>query len=198
MTSVPDAGNTSDMRPLAPSCKTSRLAGPLALLALAAPLVAGGCCGLGSDGQNTPAPTSSSEPAPAASLAAAPTTSVISDAVPPTPAPAAREIAGAAHVLIAWKGAERAPKTITRSKDDAKKRAQEALNKLKSDKATFEEIVKQYSDDDISKLANGAVGNFERNAMPPAFADATFGMEVGALSDIVETPQGFHIIKRTK
>ena len=120
--------------------------------------------------------------------------------IDPLPAPVApeRRIAGAAHILVAYKGSERAPKTVTRSKDDAKKRAADALEKLKAKKATFEELVKQYSDDEISKPAEGKLGNFEPNAMPAAFSDATFAMKVDDVSDVVETPRGFHIIKRTR
>jgi peptidyl-prolyl cis-trans isomerase NIMA-interacting 1 len=176
-----------------------RLRGALLLL-VASTLASSGCCGFGTD---NPAPASSSAPAAssAPSAGAAPS-GPVSDALPlGTPAPTAtaeRQIAGAAHILVAYKGAERAPKTVTRSKDDAKKRATEVLGKLKEGKSTFEDLVKQYTDDEISKAANGAVGNFERNAMPPAFADATFAMKVGDLSEVVETPQGFHLIKRTK
>lgn len=107
-----------------------------------------------------------------------------------------RQIAGAAHVLITYKGAELAPSTVTRTKQAARARAQEALGKLKAGKA-FEDLVKEYSDDG-SKVAAGAIGNFERNAMPAAFADATFAMKVGDVSEVVETPRGFHIIRRTK
>lgn len=155
------------------------------------PLVAAGCCNAGSDpSQSAQQSTSAAPPAASAAPSAAET---------PAPAPTAeRQIAGAAHILITWKGAERAPKTVTRSKDDAKKRAEEVLKQVKDGKSTFEELVAKYTDDEISKAANGALGNFERNAMPPAFADATFAMEVGKTSDIVETPQGFHIIKRTR
>jgi parvulin-like peptidyl-prolyl isomerase len=108
-----------------------------------------------------------------------------------------REIAGAAHILIAYKGAELAPKEVTRSKEDARKRATEVLTKLQSDKGTFADLAKQYSDD-ASKIAGGAIGNFERNAMPAAFSDATFGLAVGAMSGIVESPRGFHIIQRVR
>jgi hypothetical protein len=109
-----------------------------------------------------------------------------------------REVAGAAHVLVAYKGAENAPKTVARSKADAKKRAEEAHKKLSEGKATFEQLVKEYSDDSLSKGTAGQIGNFERNAMPEAFSTATFKLEVGATSGVVESPRGFHIIRRTK
>lgn len=179
-----------------------------AIIAIVSAWLVTGCCASGS----TDAPAQA-DAAPAMSAAAVATTP--SSAVPTgdQPAPGAeidrpasaaassapeRQIAGASHILVAYKGAENAPKTVTRSKDDAKKRAAEALEKLNSKKATFEELVKQYSDDPISKPADGRIGNFERNAMPAAFSDATFAMKVDAISDVVETPRGFHIIKRTK
>ncbi|NUQ79865.1 MAG: peptidyl-prolyl cis-trans isomerase, partial [Polyangiaceae bacterium] len=112
-------------------------------------------------------------------------------------APGGREIAGAAHILIAYKGAELAPKGVTRSKEEAKKRAEEVFAKLKADKTKLAELAATYSDD-ASKATGGAIGNFERNAMPSAFSDAAFGLEVGGLSEIVETPRGFHIILRTR
>jgi len=158
-------------------------------------LVATGCCNAGSDPSQSAAPAASS----AAPLPSATPPSAGSATETPAPAPTAeRQIAGAAHILIAWKGAERAPKTVTRSKEEAKKRAEDVHKQVKDGKSTFEELVTKYTDDAISKPANGALGNFERNAMSQAFADATFSMEVGTISDVVETPQGFHIIKRTR
>ncbi|MDI1431088.1 peptidylprolyl isomerase [Polyangium sorediatum] len=159
--------------------------------------VATGCCNAGTDSSQSAAPSESA--APPVPSAAAPSAPFASAAEAPAPAPTAeRQIAGAAHILIAWKGAERAPKTVTRTKDEAKKRAGEVLAQVKDGKQTFEELVAKYTDDTVSKAANGAIGNFERNAMPPAFADATFAMEVGTISDVVETAQGYHIIKRTR
>lgn len=110
----------------------------------------------------------------------------------------AREIVGAAHILVAYKGALGAPKTITRSKVEARKRADEALKRLRDQKVSFEQLVKEYSDDPLSVPAAGAIGNFERNVMPQAFSDATFDLPVGGISDVVETPRGFHIIRRVK
>lgn len=161
-----------------------------ALLVAALPL-------LGCSENHPPAPvasTTSSVVAPAAPppSAAAPAPTAAEEAPPP------RQIAGAAQVLVTYKGAELAPPTVTRTKDAAKKIAAEALAKIKKDKMPFEEAAKKYSDDPASKAAGGAIGNFERNAMPAAFSTATFAMKVGDISDVVETPRGFHIIKRTQ
>jgi hypothetical protein len=164
-----------------------------ALILLALPLL--GC------GENHPVPPAPSA-APSAVVAPAsaepaPTTT----AADPAPSSSAllppREIAGASQILVAWAGSEFAPKTVTRTKDAAKKRAAEALSKITKDKMPFEEAAKKYSDD-ASKDVGGAIGNFEKNAMPEAFSKATFAMKVGEISEVVETPRGFHIIKRTK
>lgn len=156
----------------------------------------------GCDG-NKGAPPATTATATATAAATAPAVTATTQAsVEPTATAAPklpeREIAGASQVLVTWKGAELAPKTVTRSKADAKKRADEALAKLKKDNMAFEEVAKKYSDDDASKNIGGALGNFEKNAMPEAFSKATFDMKVGEVSDVVETPRGYHIIKRTR
>lgn len=138
--------------------------------------------------RDVPATAASSVPAP--SVSAAPTSAAR--------APGEREIAGAAQIVVAWKGAAQAPKSVTRSKADAKKRAEEARAKLEHKDESFEKLVKEYSDDAPSRSANGATGNFERNAMPEAFANATFALGVGEVSGVVETPSGYTIIKRTR
>jgi peptidyl-prolyl cis-trans isomerase NIMA-interacting 1 len=119
-----------------------------------------------------------------------------SEAQPPGPPP--REIAGAEHILIAYKGAQGAPKRVLRSKEAAKKRAEAALAKLVGGKATFVELVQEFSDDEQSKATAGKLGNFERNAMPGPFSDVAFSLKVGDFSGVVESPRGFHIIHRTQ
>jgi hypothetical protein len=138
------------------------------------------------------------DPSPTAGPLASSVLSATASATAAGPAFPGRDIAGASHVLVTYKGAELAAKTVTRSKAEAQKIAAEALDKIKKDGMPFEDAVKKYSDDEGSKPAGGALGNFEKNVMPEAFSKATFGMPVGEISPVVETPRGFHIIKRTR
>jgi parvulin-like peptidyl-prolyl isomerase len=42
------------------------------------------------------------------------------------------------------------------------------------------------------------VGQLTREDLDPAFAAAAFELETDALRDVVETPFGFHVIRRTE
>jgi parvulin-like peptidyl-prolyl isomerase len=103
----------------------------------------------------------------------------------------------ASHILVAYKGSKNAGDDITRSKDEAKKRAEELLEKVKAEGADFAEIAKKESDGP-SKDKGGDLGTFKKPDMDEKFSEAAWKLDVGAISDIVETPFGFHIIKRTK
>ncbi len=124
-----------------------------------------------------------------ASAAAAPGTGATNEAAPLS--------VTAQHVLVAYKGADGAPKTVTRSKAEAKKRADEVATKAKSG-ADFSSLAAEYSDDPGSKERMGSVGKFTREKMVKPFADAAFGLAVGSVSDPVETKYGFHVIKRNQ
>jgi parvulin-like peptidyl-prolyl isomerase len=100
-------------------------------------------------------------------------------------------------VLVAYKGAKRAPKGVVRTKAEAKARAQEARSKSAAG-AAFEDVVKAYSDDTGSADRMGSLGKFRKADMDPAFGAAAFALKVGEVSDVVETPFGFHVIKRTQ
>ncbi len=104
---------------------------------------------------------------------------------------------GAKHILVMHAGSERKPEGITRSKDEAKKRATEALAKIRAG-AAFDDLVKQYSDEPGAAARNGDLGVFEKKVMVRAFAEIAFKLEVGQVSEVVETPFGFHVIQRTE
>jgi len=144
------------------------------------------------------------KPDPAPPVASAPTST--ETATPPVAsAPAASAAApkpvpdavAAQHVLVAYKGAKGAPKSVTRSKADAKKRAEEVVAKAKSG-ADFIALVAEYSDDAGSKTRMGSVGKFTRDKMVKPFSDAAFALSVDEVSEVVESDFGFHVIKRNQ
>jgi hypothetical protein len=144
----------------------------------------------------TPQPSAAASAIVTAAGSAASAAPVAAPASAPAAAPAPETII-AQHVLVTYRGAKRAPKTVTRTKAEAKARAAEALGKLRAGTA-FEEVVKTYSDDAATLERMGSLGKFRRDAMDPAFASAAFALAVGAVSDVVETPFGFHVIRRTQ
>jgi peptidyl-prolyl cis-trans isomerase NIMA-interacting 1 len=148
-----------------------------------------------------PSPDPSLAPAPSSSAAVVPVASSSDPAPSATPVasspPTPPDAIIAQHVLVAYKSAKRAPKGVTRSKEEAKARAREACDKVRAG-TPFEDVVKQYSDDLGSADRMGSLGKFRRDAMDPAFSKAAFGLAVGQVSDPVETPFGFHVIKRTQ
>ena len=95
----------------------------------------------------------------------------------------------AAHILL----------SVPKNSDDVtvQKRRDLADNVLKQlqNGADFTQLAKTYSDD-ISNAANGGgLGSFGRGVMVREFEDAAFALRPGQLSDVVQTPFGFHIIK---
>jgi parvulin-like peptidyl-prolyl isomerase len=103
----------------------------------------------------------------------------------------------ARHLLVSYQGAMRASPVVTRTKAEAKKRAEEALARAQKGDA-FEDLVREYSDEPGAADRGGDLGRFSRTQMVKAFSDAAFKLAPGELSDVVESPFGFHIIQRTE
>ncbi len=99
----------------------------------------------------------------------------------------------ASHILLMYQGSARS--SATRSKDDALQEIQGLKAQLDGG-ADFGDLARQHSDCP-SRAQGGDLGAFGRGQMVKPFEEATFGMEVGATSDVVETDFGYHIIRRT-
>ena len=103
----------------------------------------------------------------------------------------------ASHILISYKGADRADAQISRSKDQAKAEAERIRGLILNQNEDFAEMAKQHSDGP-SKTKGGDLGKFKFEVMAKAFSEAAFALDVGSISEVVETGFGFHIIKRTE
>jgi parvulin-like peptidyl-prolyl isomerase len=100
----------------------------------------------------------------------------------------------AAHILVAYKGAMRADDKIVRTKDEAKKLAEQYAKRAAKEK--FDDLAKKYSDDKSSAVKGGDLGEFAPSQMTPSFATATAALKPNTISGAVESPFGFHVIKR--
>jgi parvulin-like peptidyl-prolyl isomerase len=112
--------------------------------------------------------------------------------VPRAPEKAA-DRAAARYILIAYRGAQKAPET-PRSKEMAKRRAEHLVRVARKKDADFVELAKRYSD--APKEERGMQVLFNKGEMAPGFETAAFGMGEGQVSSAVETPFGYYVILR--
>lgn len=100
------------------------------------------------------------------------------------------------HILISYQGAKNANANITRTKEEAKARAQELINELKDKTDSFAEYARQNSDGP-SGPRGGSLGTWFKGQMVPAFEEGIAKLKDGDITlEAIETPFGFHIIRR--
>ena len=97
------------------------------------------------------------------------------------------------HILITYKGAERANPSITRTKEEAEKKAKQILRDAKKSNTDFITLARDNSDGP-SASKGGDLGYYEQGMLAKEFDDYIFSNKVGSI-DLVETDFGFHIIK---
>ena len=103
----------------------------------------------------------------------------------------------ASHILISYKGADRADAKITRTKEEAQKEAERIRSLIINENKDFGEMARKNSDGP-SKTKGGDLGKFKFEVMAKEFSEAAFALDVGSVSEVVETGFGFHVIKRTE
>ena len=101
----------------------------------------------------------------------------------------------ASHILIAFEGATRAPATVTRAKEEARREANRVLRLSRRGNDNFEELAREYSDGP-TKNRGGDLGFFQEGQMATEFFNFVDKNRVGRIG-LVETEFGFHIIKVT-
>ena len=95
------------------------------------------------------------------------------------------------HILVKVKQSAGA----TEGHDDgaAATLAEAALARLRNGEA-FEKVAKEKSEDS-SAQNGGSLGCFGRGQMVPEFESVAFSLKPGAMSDVVKSPFGYHVIK---
>lgn len=62
----------------------------------------------------------------------------------------------------------------------------------------FEQVAKEFSEDENTNNNGGDLGFITRDYMPKEFEDIAFSIQEGQLSDIIKTEEGYHILKLLK
>ncbi len=96
----------------------------------------------------------------------------------------------AAHLLICYNGARSCENNTTK---------EEALNKITELKkqvtvSNFADLVKQNSTEPGADISGGELGWFGRDMMVKPFEEEAFNLEIGAISEPIETEFGYHLI----
>jgi len=100
----------------------------------------------------------------------------------------------ASHILVSHAQAQGASSQLT--KEDALTKINDLKSKVELGNA-FGDLAREHSDCPSSGQG-GDLGPFGRGAMVPTFDQAAFELEVNAVSDVVETDFGYHLIHRTE
>ena len=97
----------------------------------------------------------------------------------------------ASHILIKLDaGAD------DKSRQAAKAKAEQVLAEVKKSPAQFAALAEKYSSDAGSAKNGGSLGRaFTREEMVKPFSDAAFQMQKGAISKLVESQFGYHILR---
>jgi protein-export membrane protein SecD len=99
----------------------------------------------------------------------------------------------ASHILICYEGATRCDQKL--SKDEAKKKIEELKAKVTPE--NFAQLAKENSTEPAAATSGGDLGFFGRGQMVEAFEKVVFALQVGQISDVVETEFGYHLIYKT-
>ncbi len=102
----------------------------------------------------------------------------------------------ASHILVAWTGTREAPTGLDRTRAEAEERARRIAVILRTGRSDLPDMARRYSDDPAAVRNAGYLGVFAPADVDPAVAAAVCSLEVGAIAGPVESPYGFHVIRR--
>lgn len=102
--------------------------------------------------------------------------------------------AKASHILVSYAGSKIPNPAITRTKEEAKAKADDLFKQIQANPAILESLVATNSDDQGSLQTRGEYDNIVPGQMVKPFNDFVFNSPIGKVG-LVETEFGFHIVK---
>jgi len=94
----------------------------------------------------------------------------------------------ARHIVV-----KAAPDAAETAREAARKKAEEILAEVRG--GDFAEIAKKRSEDKATAASGGDLGVVARGKLAPALDAAAWALEAGQVSELVESPDGFEIVK---
>jgi peptidyl-prolyl cis-trans isomerase SurA len=88
------------------------------------------------------------------------------------------------------------PEATPKDREQAKEKVETVLQGLRKG-TPFEELASRYSDDTASASSGGDLGFFKKGEMVPMLEAVVFSMKAGEVSEVIQSSQGFHILKVT-
>lgn len=106
---------------------------------------------------------------------------------------------GVRAIWIVYVGAKNAPASITRSRAEARERAEMVASVAQMAGESFVELERKYGDRPPLADGGGDGATLERGKglLPPAVEAAAFRLSLGEVSSAIETDEGFVVLKRT-
>ncbi|HIS88583.1 TPA: peptidylprolyl isomerase [Candidatus Avigastranaerophilus faecigallinarum] len=86
---------------------------------------------------------------------------------------------------------------VSEKMNELKKKAEVLQAKVKKVPSSFAKVAKENSQDTASAIRGGDLGFFAKEEMVESFANKAFSMAPNTISEVVQTPYGFHIIMVT-
>jgi parvulin-like peptidyl-prolyl isomerase len=94
-------------------------------------------------------------------------------------------------------GAQNAAPSVVRTREQALAVAKDVLRRARAGE-DFARLAVEFSDEPNAGQRGGSLGRFGHGAMVKPFEDAAFALQPGEISDVVESPFGYHVIQRTE
>ncbi len=159
-------------------------------------MVASGLIGIGVGMRGPRVEEKLSVPVPASLPTTAPSPSA-SAATPPPEGPIVLKTIMGKQILVSYRGAEKAPSTVTRSKAEARTRAEELLGRVKKGEA-LDKLAAEFSDEPGAAEKRGDTGWFHERDVVPDLWNGVKDIEIGETSKVIDTIYGYYIVQRTK
>ncbi|HUT99803.1 MAG TPA: peptidylprolyl isomerase [Myxococcota bacterium] len=106
------------------------------------------------------------------------------------------ETVAISHIQVSYRGAVEAWKKIEITHEQARLRAGRLLKLARSKGQEFADLARRFSNDAQTSDKGGSLGVVGRGELHPDLERAAFGLGLGQVADVVETPQGFQIVMR--